>query len=220
MIEINRPFHRRCPLKKRFFKKNPLFLGFSISALLHIAIISTIILHREPPLRLIQKQECNSWCWAATTSMILARYGKSVPQCEIVSTYTQQSCCVKNACINPLCNVPIAHKDLPALLATYEIGGIPKIGSLTEVELQRELRAGRPIIINTTQAFFINGHTFLLIGYDPPNEVLDRKEARYLVIDPDPDTFDSFVPYSKLLVYREFPYQVWVSSLLISPSSR
>lgn len=147
--------------------------------------------------------------------MILSYYGKNVSQCEIVSAYTQQSCCIDDPCSNPFCNVPIANKDFPILFAAYGIPAGVYFKVLTEQELQNEIDQKRPLMINTTQSFFQNGHTVLLTGYLPPNEN-GNQETLYYLSEPDPNLPDLLVPYSQILV-RYNPYRVWVSTLVTIP---
>jgi hypothetical protein len=56
---------------------------------------------------MLQPQETNNWCWAATTQMITTHLGHGVTQCDLANQrFGRNDCCTAGCPKNAACNMP------------------------------------------------------------------------------------------------------------------
>ncbi|MDE0158860.1 MAG: C39 family peptidase [Candidatus Dadabacteria bacterium] len=135
------------------------------------------------------RQETEVWCWAATSEMIFRYYGSGLSQCEILSRWVGQDCCLFRG--NPICfqAAPSLATIRQTLVAFGGLSSVEVSRPLSLDEIKEEIEADRPIIAAYANTF--SGHVVVIYGYDAQGNVYIR----------DP-YFGSFtVPYGATFVY-------------------
>ncbi len=110
-------------------------------------------------------QQCQYWCWAAVIEMVADYYAVDVTQCELASYLTGTMCCDYFACAYPACNQTATTGQIHDILEDLKIENVLVPRALLESELQKELDAGRPVIIGFQGIF--SGHVGIVDGYVP-----------------------------------------------------
>ena len=177
-----------------------LFLALSAPAALTMA--AEVTLHIPPVF-----QERPSWSWAAVGEMVFKYYyvpaaHRTDYQCGIVQG--QKLCSGTPGCLE--CDLPSGNEaSMVRMLEQYpvmaKLGGTAgeialtvqsKAGSLSELEVKKEIDEGRPIIAEVSPSGFkidgISQHMALIVGYD------DSSGALMLTVnDPFPFEDDRFL---------------------------
>ncbi len=138
-------------------------------------------------------QQCQEWCWAATTTMVGTYYGVNVSECGLASSkagFSGPVCCQYAACAYPACDQAAQPDQIDVVLGQLlGIHGIETNGAIGEQDLGLELSNGRPVIVGYLNSFA--GHVVLVSGFGP-----GPGGNAYHVIDPYYGVFD--VSYGQL----------------------
>ena len=135
--------------------------------------------------RIAERQEMSNWCWAASVSMLLRRYGLDVPQADIVRTYYQDT---------P--NKPLSEDGIRRLVSQSWRDRSGSTSSLSAMWMParrelgvrdpavlRDLQEGRPVLIGAAQ------HAMLLVQVVYERRPGDPESVtgyvRAVVLDPE-----------------------------------
>lgn len=116
-----------------------------------------------------QPQQCQEWCWAATTTMVANYYGVAASQCGLASIkagFQYPACCDYAACSYQACDQPAPPNQIDAVLGqVLGIHGYENDGAITQQQLALEISNGRPVIVGYLNSFA--GHVVLVTGFRP-----------------------------------------------------
>lgn len=150
-------------------------------------------------------QQCESWCWAASSTMIASYYGNGATECQLASVkagFQYAACCNYAACSYPACDQGAYPREEDAILGqVLGIHGLAIDASLSESQAQTELSNGRPFIVWYSGSF--SGHLVVVSGFAPYGG-----QYLYHVDDPYYGVFD--VPYGQLVYGYHGGGQNWL----------
>lgn len=114
-------------------------------------------------------QRTQVWCWAATTSEVLAYFGFPWDQCQLVSYAVAGntfSCCP--LVVGGPCLTPGGTSQMAALLSVGSNGAVAAQyvpSPISFEQVQAAINANRPMILFYSD-FATTGHVVVLYGYD------------------------------------------------------
>lgn len=130
------------------------------------------------------EQERVNWCWAACVAMVASGYGfLSVQQCSMADWLFGRP--TDYCCVDKRCDRGCEEEDIARVFAEWRFQIEPRVGSLTEPELQTALERG-PVAVG-----FRREHLVLVIA--------KARKKRYLVHDPAVKGPSTSVPYDSLI---------------------
>ncbi|HTM68772.1 MAG TPA: papain-like cysteine protease family protein [Candidatus Binatia bacterium] len=139
-------------------------------------------------------QQCQEWCWAATTTMVAQYYGIQAQECVLASIkagFQQPVCCQYSACSYQACDQAAPPNQIDVILGqVLGIHGYENDGAITQESLALEISNGRPVIIGYLNSFA--GHVVLVTGF----RRLSYHVFQFHVVDPYYGVFD--VDYNQL----------------------
>lgn len=156
-----------------------------------------------------QYQQTQSWCWAATSSMICYYYERPAQQCQIVGLFMNYNCCGNPY---PCLNRPGQLYEIQQLFGT--VGLTSNLGGpLSFDQIQSEIDAGRPVIVAYTGSFA--GHVVVIDGYRKMQDMflgcVDVGELSSEVFIKDPYYGEFTVPYGLSFSYSGT--MTWTSTI-------
>jgi hypothetical protein len=154
------------------------------------------------------QQECDQWCWAGVSQMVLAYYGTHLAQCNMADyAWSRTDCCpASTSCSNANCNtwnyMYGSTGSLQGILSHWGVHSVSVANYLSYNTVKQQIQSAYPIVIRF--GWYGGGGHFLIIrGYN---------DAGSYVTYNDPWTGTPYIATYAWVVHADYDHD-WTHTL-------